>query len=175
MASPADARLRGSSFDALPRWDAVDLSAVWPAWQAAARAIVTEEPALRGAQPPDANLLSLSQVVAGMPAHLTAAELRPFVERHLEPCEVPEPGFLTGYYEPVLDGSLVRTPVFSAPVLPRPADLVDLPGDAPPPGWPAGLAAAARRPDGNFEAYPDRARLDALVPTFLSKAHGFKG
>ncbi|MBE7213131.1 MAG: MltA domain-containing protein, partial [Gluconacetobacter diazotrophicus] len=70
-------------------------------------------------------------------------------------------GFLTGYYEPVLDGSLVRTPAFSAPILPRPADLVDLPDDAPPPGWPAGLAAAARRPNGNFEAYPDRAALEA--------------
>ena len=76
---------------------------------------------------------------------------------------VAEPGFVTAYYEPVIDASRTRTGPFQTPLLRRPPDLVrvppraDLPGDG---TW--GRAVA-----GGVEPYPDReaiggGALDAL-------------
>jgi membrane-bound lytic murein transglycosylase A len=54
------------------------------------------------------------------------AQARRFFERHFRPCRVSacagvrNASFLTGYYEPVVDGSLTRTRNFTAPVLGRP-------------------------------------------------------
>ncbi len=57
------------------------------------------------------------------------AQARRFFERHFRPCQVSacagvrNAGFLTGYYEPIVDGSLTRTREFTAPVLGRPDNL----------------------------------------------------
>ncbi|MGQ0444072.1 MAG: murein transglycosylase A [Beijerinckiaceae bacterium] len=53
------------------------------------------------------------------------AQARRFFERHFRPCRVSvgagmnNAGFFTGYYEPIVDGSLLRTRDFTAPVLGR--------------------------------------------------------
>jgi hypothetical protein len=58
------------------------------------------------------------------------ADARRFFESHFTPCRIEtgeEPSaFLTGYYEPVVSGSLVRTEAFTEPVFARPADLDQL-------------------------------------------------
>ncbi|MGB6177569.1 MAG: MltA domain-containing protein, partial [Methylocella sp.] len=57
------------------------------------------------------------------------AQARRFFERHFRPCRVSAcagvrgTGFLTGYYEPIVEGSSLRTPNFTAPVLGRPDNL----------------------------------------------------
>ncbi len=51
---------------------------------------------------------------------------RLFFERHFTPCRVIHDGprgLLTGYYEPVVEGSLERTPRFRVPLYRRPPDL----------------------------------------------------
>ncbi len=69
------------------------------------------------------------------------------------------PGFLTGYFEPELSGSLAPGPDFPTPVLARPDDLVSFgPGETRP-GLDAGLRAARATPEG-FAPYPDRAAID---------------
>lgn len=69
-------------------------------------------------------------------------------------------GFMTGYFEPEFEGSLVRSPDFPTPLYGRPADLVNRePGDAWP-GLPADLAAARKRP-GGLELFPDREAIEA--------------
>ena len=71
------------------------------------------------------------------------AQARRFFERHFRPCRVSacagvrNAGFLTGYYEPFVDGSLTRSLDFTAPILSRPYN----------------LDALAR--------YPDRAAIEA--------------
>lgn len=56
-------------------------------------------------------------------------QARRFFERHFRPCHVSacagvrNAGFLTGYYEPIVEGSSLRTPNFTAPVLGRPDNL----------------------------------------------------
>jgi membrane-bound lytic murein transglycosylase A len=56
-------------------------------------------------------------------------QARRFFERHFQPCRVSacagvrNAGFLTGYYEPFVDGSLTRSLDFTAPVRGRPDNL----------------------------------------------------
>ncbi|MGH6935335.1 MAG: murein transglycosylase A, partial [Methylocella sp.] len=57
------------------------------------------------------------------------AQARRFFERHFRPCRVSacagerNAGFLTGYFEPIVEGSALRTRKFTAPVLGRPDNL----------------------------------------------------
>ncbi|WP_375465501.1 murein transglycosylase A [uncultured Methylobacterium sp.] len=68
-------------------------------------------------------------------------------------------GFLTGYFEPELDGALSPGPGFTAPVLARPDDLVSLaPGEARPGLDPT--LRAGRRVAAGLEPYPDRAAIE---------------
>lgn len=56
-----------------------------------------------------------------------SAAARQFFERHFVPLEIArvgeEAGFVTGYYEPVVDGSRVPTDVYTVPVYRRPSNL----------------------------------------------------
>jgi membrane-bound lytic murein transglycosylase A len=71
-----------------------------------------------------------------------------------------ENGFLTGYYEPLVEGSLVCTEEFTEPILQRPDDLVSFPpGEMPFPATPD-LSAARQRPGHLPEPYPDRAAIE---------------
>jgi membrane-bound lytic murein transglycosylase A len=69
------------------------------------------------------------------------------------------PGFLTGYFEPELEGSLTQGPDFATPVLARPDDLVSLAPGETRPGLDPALRAARATAEG-FEPYPDRAAID---------------
>ena len=69
--------------------------------------------------------------------------------------------FLTGYYEPVVDGAMNRTEEFSTPMLARPDDLVMLDPGSDHGAQLSGLSAARRRDDGSLEPYPDRWAIDA--------------
>ena len=60
------------------------------------------------------------------------ATARDFFETHFQPHRIEgatPPGFVTGYYEPVIDGSRKRDDRFHVPVLARPDDLVTLKSD----------------------------------------------
>jgi len=56
-----------------------------------------------------------------------SARARSFFEEHFLPLQISrlgeDAGFVTGYYEPVLDGSPTRTDVYSVPVYRRPSNL----------------------------------------------------
>ncbi|KIZ39126.1 murein transglycosylase A, partial [Rhodopseudomonas palustris] len=56
-----------------------------------------------------------------------AAQARRFFERHFRPLEISRlgeaDGFVTGYYEPVIEGSRVKTDVYNVPVYRRPSNL----------------------------------------------------
>lgn len=94
---------------------------------------------------------------------------RAFFEAHFRPWRVRPtagPGFLTGYYEPVVGGSRVRTAAFTTPVLARPDDLASFPpgqnlfpdeefGVDPP------FSAAKREPDGRLVPYASRAAIES--------------
>jgi membrane-bound lytic murein transglycosylase A len=72
-------------------------------------------------------------------------------------------GFLTGYYEPRLKGSLTPSPEFSAPVLARPDDLVTFAAGQAPSSFDPALSGAQRLPGGALRPYPERAAIEAAA------------
>ncbi len=88
---------------------------------------------------------------------------RAFFERHFTPARVrPEgdiAGLVTGFYEPQVDASPVRTEEYAVPLLSRPANLVDVDDSNRPAGMDPYLAFARETPSGLVE-YHDRAAIE---------------
>ncbi|MBX9933822.1 MAG: MltA domain-containing protein [Methylobacterium sp.] len=68
-------------------------------------------------------------------------------------------GFLTGYFEPELQGSRIPDAAFPTPVLARPNDLVSFEPGETRPGFDPSLRAARATTDG-LVPYPDRAAIE---------------
>lgn len=92
-------------------------------------AIAAKSPPLRKATAASACLEAIAHEALRTPPR-DSAEARQFFQTHFVPCRLSSPsanatgtGFLTGYYEPIVDGSLTKTSEFAAPVLGRPDNL----------------------------------------------------
>ena len=108
-------RLQAASFGELPGWKADDFADVWAAWQRDCRAPVPQ-------------LAAACATSAALSASDTAAQRR-FFEQWFQPWEAQGPagqdsGLVTGYYEPVLKGSLTPGWPYEVPIYGLPADLV---------------------------------------------------
>ena len=115
------------AFSDLPGWADDEHMAAFRAFTISARAVIAA-PA-----PPAGPSGAAAAAVAGLalavaPAVVTPGAARAFFETHFAPCRPRHDGpagLLTGYYEPVIDGSLTPAPGFPVPVYRRPADLVN--------------------------------------------------
>src|SRR5690606_13183276 len=89
------------------------------------------------------------------------AAARRFFERHFAPAQVSpldaEHGFVTGFYEPVVEASPARAGKFTVPLLSRPDDLVDVNDADRPDGMDPSLAFGRRTPAGPVEYFDRRA------------------
>lgn len=92
---------------------------------------------------------------------LESASARHFFERHFAPHAVkPEGqarGFVTGFYEPEIEASPVRTGRFRFPLLARPADLLDVDDANRPAGFDPYLAFGRATHNGIVEYYDRQA------------------
>lgn len=122
----------------LPGWAAEDHDAAFAAWRATCGA--AKDPAMAQLC---ARARSAPQVSPG--------DGRAFFERFFAAERVGGDGVLTAYFAPVYPARRQPTPEFSAPVRPKPADLVVA----------AGGEVLRTRPDGTAEPYPDRAAIEA--------------
>ncbi len=95
----------------------------------------------------------------------TKPAARAFFEDNFVPVRLGEPGFVTGYFEPAVAGSRVRSKRFSVPLYARPDDLVAVDADRRAAARKAGLsrdtAFARLTSDGALVAYPARADIEA--------------
>ena len=123
---PPGARLRPVAFGDLPGYAQDDHLAAFEVFRLSARSIAQGAPELRNALPAPEALRAVCQLALQQTIGC-AAEARGFFETHFIPCRIETgedpPAFFTGYYEPVVSGSLVRTEDFTEPVFARPADL----------------------------------------------------
>ncbi len=89
---------------------------------------------------------------------------RAFFEKWFRPARVettePSDGFVTGFYEPEVIASPVRTAKFTVPFLGRPADLVDVHDSNRPEGFDSYFAFARQTPSGLVE-YFDRPAIES--------------
>ncbi|WP_020173967.1 murein transglycosylase A [Methyloferula stellata] len=143
-------------FAALDGFDGEDCHAAFRAFLVSCKAIVENEPALRPAADPAPSFLKTVCLKALAEPASNAREARQFFEtffapHRIRPKTASGAGFVTAYYEPVVEGSLAPHPDFAAPILGRPDSLVDLRQSE-------SLAGAAAP---FLEPYPDRAAIDA--------------
>lgn len=83
---------------------------------------------------------------------------RSFFEARFTPYRIDTNGFVTGYFEPELPASRVRTPDFSVPLLKAPAGLEAITDANRPEDWPAELSHGLRT-DKGLVPLPDRGEI----------------
>jgi len=113
----------------LPGWRAAALAPSFAAFRRHAAVLVAAPPKTRALGVSSADLVAVAARALALPEVLDEAAARAFFEAHFTPHRViPRDGapFLTGYFEPELEGSRTRTDRFGVPLLARPADLVDV-------------------------------------------------
>lgn len=100
----------------------------------------------------DAALAEICRRARGLPP-LSAPAARAFFEDSFRPELVAGEGVLTAYFSPVYEARDRPDAEFSAPLRPKPADLVT--------SGPGAKDALKRGPDGKLAPYPDRAAIEA--------------
>lgn len=162
MGSPADGRATQDVFLAadltfadLEGFAEDDHAEAFAVFQRSCARIVEGRPALREAIAPAPALRAICRLALAQ-SGLDRMQARRFFEAHFRPRRVvasPSNGkasaFLTGYYEPIVDGALTRSAGFTAPIRARPDDLD------------SHLAATRRRPSQTVAPYLDRAAIEA--------------
>ncbi len=141
-----DFRFEPVSFADLPGWAADDHWAAFTAFGASVHVV-------GGA---------VGRAEASASGVVTADQARGFFEAHFRPHRVVHGGargLLTGYYEPVLAGSLERTAQFGVPIYRRPADLENVVAESERGAKSAGLTHVRRTASG-VEPYATRRQIE---------------
>ncbi|RUV00963.1 MAG: transglycosylase [Mesorhizobium sp.] len=150
------------SFDDLPGWDEDDHLAAFAAFRRSAFHVLTK-PYRSGGLGVDFNRFTEAYAEARTVVPTDRAQARAFFEHHFIPAHITAEdggaGLVTGFYEPVVDASPVRTERFTVPLLSRPADLVDIDDANRPPGMDPYLAFGRATPNGPVE-YFDRGEIE---------------
>ena len=157
MAAPAVKHL-AVGFEALPFWRDDDPLAAFHALVAAAEAVV-ERPQT------SPELAAVYRAAVGeRPLVSSPAAARSFFEARFVPHRIVHAapaGMLTGYYEPVLEGSLAAGERFTIPLYRRPPDLENVVSEADRGAKSAeGLTHLRRRPDGGTQPYFTREDIE---------------
>ena len=122
----ADTQLEPVKWSDLPGWAADDHLAAFAAFQVSCRPFRSAKRP-RDIRPVYVALVEVCRRAAGLRPS-KAAQARAFFENNFRPVRINRlgetEGFLTGYYEPIVDGSRFPSPEFHIPLYRRPPDLV---------------------------------------------------
>jgi membrane-bound lytic murein transglycosylase A len=149
------------AFADLPGWPDDDHLAALQTMQRSCGPVIASATDARVPVPPA--LVSVCQTVQSLRLEgMTGAAARQFFETHFQPVRTvhaEKQGLLTGYYEPVIDGSRTRNETFNVPVLRRPPDLINLVAES----QRAAMAHSfthARKTATGHEIYATRAEIE---------------
>jgi membrane-bound lytic murein transglycosylase A len=156
-----DSALEPIDWNALDAWQADDHAAAFATFLASCRPLLhTSLP--EGEKRPI--YLALTHVCqqALAAGRLSEDQARLFFERNFRPLRIAKlgdsAGFLTGYYEPIVDGSRFPTGIFKVPIYRRPQDLVP-PRHGTGPGFPNKGQSLRRTRNGTSMPYYDRGQI----------------
>lgn len=166
QAAPASlfpqAVLEPTRFADLPGWAGDDHAKALATFRRSCTALARKPDLVAPPRPVFTALRPICTRVARLPKQPGDAAARKFFEREFRPyiitaLDKPE-GFLTGYYEPEVEGSRTRSEVFATPLYARPRDLII---ETPPGGGPpTNKSGAFRDVDGARVPYFDRAAIE---------------
>jgi len=160
--TPAMADLVDLAFADLAGWQADDHAEAFAAFLMSARQMLASPPAGAGLGVDVAALCRAAVEALDLPQPVSTLVARRFFERRFRPVAVRprgEPPFLTGYFEPEVDGALRPTERFRYPLYRRPDDLVDIDAGNRPSGWDIDNRFARRDATGLLP-YHDRAAIE---------------
>lgn len=153
------------AFGEVPGWEGDDHLAAFKAFAASCPRLLTARrttgPKAGEARAP-AELRAACEAALALPEKITRADARAYFERHFLPHRVVHDkmeGLLTGYFEPVLEGSRTRQGKFQSPILKRPADLVTVVPETQ--AAPSTGLTHARRTAAGLVPFPSRAEIEA--------------
>ncbi|MGY3610068.1 MULTISPECIES: murein transglycosylase A [unclassified Bradyrhizobium] len=110
----------------MPGWSDDDHLAAYKAFRASCRPIAAEHGLPSESKALGTSLRDPCRIAKG-PELTDEAKAKAFFEEHFLPLRISRlgegEGFVTGYYEPVLDGSRTQTDVYNVPVYRRPSNL----------------------------------------------------
>ena len=157
----SDSALEPIEWNALKGWAADDHAAAFATFLASCRPLLRTAVRAGDKRP---MLSALTEVchraLAG--ARLTDDQARMFFERNFRPLRITKlgdnGGLLTGYYEPIVDGSRFPTGIFKVPIYRRPPDLVP-PRNSAGPGFPNKGQSLRRTSRGALVPYYDRGEI----------------
>jgi len=156
-----DAALEPIEWNALNGWSVDDHAAAFGTFLASCRALLRSNLGHGEKRPMYPALMEICRraLAAG---RLTEDQARVFLERNFRPLRITKvgdnAGFLTGYYEPIIDGSRFPTGIFKVPIYRRPPDLVP-PFYSAGPGFPNRGQSLRRTDSGTLVPYYDRGEI----------------
>ena len=136
-------QVQPETFSDLPGWDTEDHAAAFAAYRSVCGA----------AHDPLATVVCRR---ARSVQTLAEPQARAFFEDNFRPERIVGEGVLTAYFAPEYPARKAADPEYSAPLRPRPADLVL--------GGPSGKDPMQRLADGTLGPYPDRAAIETAGP-----------
>lgn len=154
------------AFGEVTGWEADDHLAAFKAFLASCPRLLTARRSVgakaAGEARTPANLKAACEAALALPEKLSRADARAYFERHFLPHRVvheKQEGLLTGYFEPLLEGSRTRQGKFQTPILKRPLDLVTIVPETQ--AAPAAGLTHARRTAAGLVPFSTRAEIDA--------------
>ncbi|WP_051660942.1 murein transglycosylase A [Bosea sp. 117] len=150
------------SFDRMTGWAEDDHAVAFATFRKSCRPILQGGDPVRPGRPVFGALREVCQRAERLGSHPSETAAKHFFEKEFRPILIAPAesthGFLTGYYEPEVEGSLTRTDEYASPLYRRPPDLVIT---APKKGAPPSNKGEAFRRDGReLVPYYDRAEIE---------------
>jgi membrane-bound lytic murein transglycosylase A len=153
------------TFAELPDWEQDDHAAAFRTFLKSCERVLAsarERAAADKAPPPSAALVAACTAASRRSGPVTKAGAKAFFEQHFTANAVSHSGpqgLLTGYYEPLLEGSRTPQGPFQTPLYRRPPDLVNL-VDETQRGTTASALTHVRKTEKGTEPYPTRAQIE---------------
>jgi len=166
-ARSADARLEPVTFADLPGWSSDDhlaaLTTFLKSCDAVAKAAAKSAgKAVSQCRVPAGELAEACRAAQDLKSP-TKASAKAFFETHFTPRRVVQEkpkGLLTGYYEPVLEGSRTAQGKFQTPIYRRPSDLVNVVDEADRASKQTGFTHLRKASTGEETPFPTRAEIE---------------
>src|SRR5215210_3927910 len=159
----ADTRFEPVAWEAIDGWAADDHAAAFAAFLASCRPIVGSAKTSRDTRPVYPALVEICRKARGA-GTLNAEAARKFFEENFRAVRVSKlddpNGYLTGYYEPVVEGSRTLTDDFKVPLYGRPRDLVHMGRKRKAESFPNTGRVVRRISRGKYVPYFDRAQIE---------------
>jgi membrane-bound lytic murein transglycosylase A len=159
----ADSHVEPLAWNDLDQWQQDNHAEAFTVFRTSCRAVIGQARAGKDERPILPALAAACR--RALLLHAPSAEqARAFFETNFRPVRIVKlgdpAGFLTGYYEPIVDGSRFPTPIFNVPVYRRPSDLIPPASYVKGQGFPNTGKSMRKDVDGKLVPYYERGDIE---------------